>query len=188
MLLAWLENLTGVGGAAVTGKPKPATAQKTPVTAPPSIPDPIAEKTSTSPAQAGPPASAQTVASTPQKTGATVAQKAGATEKASLLTETRAEASGDAAFLPVEVAFLPVARDEDPAQAVERKKNELAAVVRGFQIQGVRLQGNESRALINGNPVAVGESVGDEGLKLKTVEGSRLIFSDALGNEYPRSY
>lgn len=94
----------------------------------------------------------------------------------------------DRLFEPVEIPLTALSRDEDPAQAAEKKKNALAAVVRTLEIQGVRLQGEESRALINGIPIALGESVGDGGLRLKAVEPSRLIFADASGNEYLRSY
>lgn len=167
-LLAWLENFAGVKVPKTAGPAAPVPAPKTAATVPPAIPPP-----------AGP---------APEKTAVPAGQKNGSADQPSLLTEVRAEPPAEAAFQPVEVPFVPVARDEDPAQAVERKKNELAAVVRGLQIQGVRLQGRDSRVLINGNPVATGESVGDHGLKLKAVEPSRLIFSDGSGNEYPRSY
>jgi hypothetical protein len=131
------------------------------------------------------------VAAAGEKPAAVPAPTPGLAETArspTALIRTREGESPDGLFQAVEVPFAPSVKDEDPGKAAEKKKNELAAAVRALQIQGVRLQGNDSRALINGNPVAVGESVGDEGLKLKTVEASRLIFADGFGNEYPRSY
>ena len=180
VILAWLEQLAGVGERPVAAKTKPSPAQTTETAPSPSAEAGPAkpEEKKISPIPATPPAG---VAPAREKTAAVAAP-------ASLLGVGKTESSGDEVFQAVEIPFTPMVRDEDPARAAEKKKEELAAAVRSFQIQGVRLQGRDSRVLINGNPVSPGESVGDAGLKLKTVEPSRLIFSDGVGNEYPKSY
>ena len=40
------------------------------------------------------------------------------------------------------------------------------------------MQGKESRALIEGNPIGLGEAVGQEGIKLKAIERSRILFEE----------
>jgi len=37
-------------------------------------------------------------------------------------------------------------------------------------------------------PVGLGEAVGTEGIKLKAIEASRLIFEDSTGTEFYKSY
>lgn len=99
----------------------------------------------------------------------------------------KAAASGEPVPAPVVIPFK-VADLEDVAAAAEKLKQKRELTVRNLQIQGVRMQGRDSRALIDGNPVGLGELVGGEGIRLKAIEPSRLLFSDAVGNEYPRSY
>ena len=88
---------------------------------------------------------------------------------------------------PLLVPFQATDMDEiaAAAQKLTEKREQL---VRNFQIQGVRMQGKESRALIDGNPVGLGEGVGAEGIKLKAIEPSRILFEDPDGTEYIKSY
>lgn len=88
---------------------------------------------------------------------------------------------------PLLVAFQAADMDEIAA-ASKKLKEKREQLVRNFQIQGVRMQGQESRALIDGNPVGLGESVGAEGMKLKAIEPSRILFEDPDGAEYIKSY
>lgn len=88
---------------------------------------------------------------------------------------------------PLLVAFQAADMDEITA-ASKKLKEKREQLVRNFQIQGVRMQGQESRALIDGNPVGLGESVGAEGMKLKAIEPSRILFEDPDGAEYIKSY
>ena len=175
----WLENIAGVVGQPLPVSGKNAQLEKVQVILPPDQEAGMAK-----PDDKTPPAvlaSQESEAAKPKKSELSVGN-------ASVLTKEKFKASGDMTFQVVDIPLVPVAKDEDLVQAAAKKKSELAAVVRSFQIQGVRLQGRDSRVLIHGNPVAMGESVGDDGLTLKAVEPSRLIFSDASGNEYPRSY
>lgn len=89
--------------------------------------------------------------------------------------------------LPLVVPFQATDMDEIAA-AAQKLKEQREQAVRNFQIQGVRMQGKESRALIDGNPVSLGELVGAEGLKLKAIEPSRILFEDSNGAEYIKSY
>ena len=60
--------------------------------------------------------------------------------------------------------------------------------LRLLKVQGVRLQGEESRILVDGAPIGLGEKVGSLGLVLESVEPQKIIFSDASGKKYPKSY
>jgi len=175
----WLENLAGVAGQPLPAQGTDVQLQRVQVTLPPKMEAGMAKEDNKT----------HLVVPAQEETVETRSKKAeGGGESESLLTKEKSEVSGDKALQVVEIPLVPQEKEQDPAQAAEKKKNKLSAVVRGFQIQGVRLQGRDSRVLIHGNPVAMGESVGDDGLTLKAVEPSRLIFSDAFGNEYPRSY
>lgn len=88
---------------------------------------------------------------------------------------------------PLLVPFQATDMDEIAA-ASKKLKEKREQLVRNFQIQGVRMQGKESRALIDGNPVGLGEGVGAEGMKLKAIEPSRILFEDPDGAEYIKSY
>lgn len=73
----------------------------------------------------------------------------------------------------------------------EREKKRISAVeefLRVLKVQGVRLQGGESRILVDGAPIGLGEKVGALGLVLESVEPQKIIFSDASGKKYPKSY
>lgn len=73
----------------------------------------------------------------------------------------------------------------------EREKKKIEAVeefLRVLKVQGVRLQGAESRILVDGSPIGLGEKVGALGLVLESVEPQKIIFSDASGKKYPKSY
>jgi len=73
----------------------------------------------------------------------------------------------------------------------EREKKRTEAVeefLRVLKVQGVRLQGAESRILVDGAPIGLGEKVGSLGLVLESVEPQKIIFSDASGRKYPKSY
>ena len=89
--------------------------------------------------------------------------------------------------LPVVIPFQ-TADLEDIGKAAEKLKQKRESLVRNFKIQGVRMQGKESRALIDGNPVGLGEVVGAEGIKVKAIEASRILFEDPDGTEYIKSY
>ena len=71
----------------------------------------------------------------------------------------------------------------------EKKRVELVEdFLRVLKVQGVRLQGAESRILVDGAPIGLGEKVGAVGLVLESVEPQKIIFSDASGKKYPKSY
>lgn len=99
----------------------------------------------------------------------------------------KATAPVEAIPQPVVIPFQ-VADLEDVAAAAEKLKEKRELLVRNLQIQGVRMQGRESRALIDGNPVGLGEPVGGEGIRLKAIEPSRLIFEDLDNVQYIKSY
>ena len=92
------------------------------------------------------------------------------------------------AGVPAPVLVALQTPEADESLEVEKKKYRLELAVRNLAVQGVRMQGEDSRALIQGEPVGIGEPVGSEGLKLKAIEASRLIFGDSLGREYYKSY
>lgn len=71
----------------------------------------------------------------------------------------------------------------------EKKRTEVVeAFLRVLKVQGVRLQGAESRILVDGAPIGLGEKIGGLGLVLESVEPQKIIFSDASGKRYPKSY
>jgi len=77
------------------------------------------------------------------------------------------------------------------ATTEEREKWRIDAVeeyLRALKVQGVRLQGAESRILVDGMPIGLGEKVGALGLVLESVDPQKIIFSDASGRRYPKSY
>jgi hypothetical protein len=97
------------------------------------------------------------------------------------------EGSPEEVLLPVVVPFQTTDMDEI-AEAAAKLRQKREEAVRNLQIQGVRMQGKESRALIEGNPIGLGEAVGQEGIKLKAIERSRILFEDPDGVEYIKSY
>ena len=78
--------------------------------------------------------------------------------------------------------------DTDDLAEAEKTRYRRESAVRKLELQGVRMQGSESRALIHGAPIGLGESVGVEGLKLKAIESGRVIFEDPNGIEFFKSY
>jgi hypothetical protein len=77
---------------------------------------------------------------------------------------------------------------EKPEEREKKRVDGVEAFLRSLHVQGVRLQGKDSRILVDGVPIAVGEKVGAMGLVLESVEPQKLIFSDSGGKKYPKSY
>jgi hypothetical protein len=77
---------------------------------------------------------------------------------------------------------------EKPEEREKKRVDGVEAFLRSLHVQGVRLQGKDSRILVDGVPIGVGEKVGSMGLVLESVEPQKLIFSDAGGKKYPKSY
>ena len=77
---------------------------------------------------------------------------------------------------------------EKPEEREKKRVDGVEAFLRSLQVQGVRLQGKDSRILVDGVPIGLGEKVGSMGLVLESVEPQKLIFSDAGGKKYPKSY
>ena len=77
---------------------------------------------------------------------------------------------------------------EKPEEREKKRVDGVEAFLRSLQVQGVRLQGKDSRILVDGVPIGVGEKVGAMGLVLESVEPQKLIFSDSGGKKYPKSY
>ena len=77
---------------------------------------------------------------------------------------------------------------EKPEEREKKRVDGVEAFLRSLQVQGVRLQGKDSRIMVDGVPIGLGEKVGAMGLVLESVEPQKLIFSDAGGKRYPKSY
>jgi len=92
------------------------------------------------------------------------------------------------AAMPAPVLVALQTSDMDEGAEAEKRRHRRELAVRNLDIQGVRMQGSDSRALIHGVPVGLGEAVGTEGIKLKAIEASRLIFEDSTGAEFYKSY
>jgi len=107
-------------------------------------------------------------------------------DKTANAVSVRSDVTPAAVPAPVLVALQTSDMDEGAEAEKRRYRRELA--VRNLDIQGVRMQGRDSRALIHGVPVGLGEAVGTEGIKLKAIEASRLIFEDSTGAEFYKSY
>ena len=107
-------------------------------------------------------------------------------DKTANAVSVRSDVTPAAVPAPVLVALQTSDMDEGAEAEKRRYRRELA--VRNLDIQGVRMQGSDSRALIHGVPVGLGEAVGTEGIKLKAIEASRLIFEDSTGAEFYKSY
>ena len=95
--------------------------------------------------------------------------------------------SGGLKPMKVELAEMEIAT-ETPQEREKKRGDEVEAFLRSLQVQGVRLQGNESRILVDGAAVGLGEKVGSMGLVLESVGPQKLIFSDSGGKKYPKSY
>ena len=92
------------------------------------------------------------------------------------------------AGLPTAVNVALQNPDMDDLAEAEKTRYRRESAVRKLELQGVRMQGSESRALIHGAPIGLGEPVGVEGLKLKAIEAGRVIFEDPNGIEFFKSY
>jgi len=77
---------------------------------------------------------------------------------------------------------------EKPEEREKKRVDGVEAFLRSLQVQGVRLQGKDSRIMVDGVPIGLGEKVGSMGLVLESVEPQKLIFSDSGGKKYPKSY
>ena len=77
---------------------------------------------------------------------------------------------------------------EQPEEQERKRVDGVETFLRSLQVQGVRLQGKDSRILVDGVPIGLGEKVGSMGLVLESVEPQKLIFSDGGGKKYPKSY
>ena len=77
---------------------------------------------------------------------------------------------------------------ETPQEREKKRGDQVELFLRSLQLQGVRLQGAESRILVDGVPIGVGEKVGSLGLVLESVESQKIIFSDTSGKKYLKSY
>lgn len=89
--------------------------------------------------------------------------------------------------MKVELAEMEAAM-ETPQEREKKRADQVEIFLRSLQLQGVRLQGSESRILVDGVPIGVGEKVGSLGLVLESVESQKIIFSDASGKKYLKSY
>ena len=76
---------------------------------------------------------------------------------------------------------------EKPEEREKKRVDIVETFLRSLQVQGVRLQGKDSRIMVDGVPIGLGEKVGAIGLVLESVEPQKLIFSDAGGKKYPKS-
>ena len=77
---------------------------------------------------------------------------------------------------------------EKPEEREKKRVDGVEAFLRSLQVQGVRLQGKDSRIMVDGVPIGLGEKVGSMGLVLESVEPEKLIFSDSGGKKYPKNY
>jgi hypothetical protein len=77
---------------------------------------------------------------------------------------------------------------EQPEEREKKRVDGVETFLRSLQVQGVRLQGKDSRIMVDGVAIGVGEKVGSMGLVLESVEPQKLIFSDGGGKKYPKSY
>ena len=107
-------------------------------------------------------------------------------ERVSNLLQVRSDLAP--AGLPTAVNVALQNPDTDDLAEAEKTRYRRESAVRKLDLQGVRMQGSESRALIHGAPIGLGESVGVEGLKLKAIEAGRVIFEDPNGIEFFKSY
>jgi hypothetical protein len=107
-------------------------------------------------------------------------------ERVSNLLQVRSDLAP--AGLPTAVNVALQNPDTDDLAEAEKTRYRRESAVRKLELQGVRMQGSESRALIHGAPIGLGESVGVEGLKLKAIEAGPVIFEDPNGIEFFKSY
>lgn len=101
----------------------------------------------------------------------------------------RVESSADSEKLhPVLVESIEKIKSMDPKFLEQERRNRVENFLLNLRVQGVRIQGKESRIMVDGALISVGEAIGDFGLRLKSVDSGRLVFVDSEGQEYPKSY
>jgi len=89
---------------------------------------------------------------------------------------------------PVLVESIAKIRNMDPKLLEQERRNRVENFLLNLRVQGVRIHGAESRIMVDGALISVGDAIGDFGLHLKSVESGRLTFVDTEGQEYPKSY
>ena len=77
---------------------------------------------------------------------------------------------------------------EKPEEREKKRVDIVETFLRSLHVQGVRLQGRDSRILVDGAPIGLGEKVGSMGLVLESVESQKIIFSDGSGKKYLKNY
>ena len=92
------------------------------------------------------------------------------------------------ALHPVLVESIEKIRNMDPKLLEQERRNRVENFLLNLRVQGVRIHGAESRIMVDGALIGVGDAIGDFGLHLKSVESGRLTFVDTEGQEYPKSY
>lgn len=99
------------------------------------------------------------------------------------------ESSVDSGVLhSVSVESIEKIKSTDPKFLEQERRNRVENFLLNLRVQGVRIHGLESRIMVDGALIGVGEAIGDFGLRLKSVDSGRLIFVDSEGQEYPKSY
>lgn len=88
----------------------------------------------------------------------------------------------------VSVESIEKTKNTDPKFLEQERRNRVENFLLNLRVQGVRIQGLESRIMVDGALIGVGEAIGDFGLRLKSVNSGRLVFEDSEGQEYPKSY
>jgi len=109
-------------------------------------------------------------------------------EKKPLQVETVQGPEDPGALHPVLVESIQKTKTMDPKLMEKERQNRVENFLLNLRVQGVRIQGTKSRMMVDGSVISVGEVVGDFGLRLKSVESGRLVFVDAEGQEYSKSY
>lgn len=89
---------------------------------------------------------------------------------------------------PVLVESIEKTKSMDPKFLEQERRNRVENFLLNLRVQGVRIHGAESRIMVDGALISVGDAIGDFGLRLKSVDSGRLVFVDSEGQEYPKSY
>lgn len=92
------------------------------------------------------------------------------------------------ALHPVLVESVEKIKNMDPKFLEQERRNRVENFLLNLRVQGVRIHGAQSRIMVDGALISVGDAIGDFGLHLKSVESGRLTFVDTEGQEYPKSY
>lgn len=99
------------------------------------------------------------------------------------------ESSADSGKLhPVLVESIEKVKNMDPKFMEQERRNRAENFLLNLRVQGVRIQGLESRIMVDGALISLGEVIGNFGLRLKSVASGRLVFVDTEGQEYVKSY